>query len=117
MTARKVKILIALLFLLLAGCSSLLTPTPQYGTVTVIFDLAGGGSGFSLTIYAQEVHHRQELLAAVFLQLARPGCAANLRTAGLHLRGTWHIHLLCQHDQRPGGLSLRCHRLRYRDGL
>jgi hypothetical protein len=47
--------LAALLLLLLAGCASMLTPTPQYATVTVIFDLAGGGSGFSLTIYAQEV--------------------------------------------------------------
>ena len=43
-----------LLLLLLAGCSRA-TPTPQYANVEVTFDLAGGGSGFSLTVYAQEV--------------------------------------------------------------
>lgn len=45
---------LALLLLLLAACARP-TPTPQPATVTVAFDLAGGGSGFSLTVYAQEV--------------------------------------------------------------
>lgn len=42
------------LLLLLAGCV-VATPTPQYASVEVTFDLAGGGSGFSLTVYAQDV--------------------------------------------------------------
>ena len=46
--------LVLLLVLLMAGCSRA-TPTPQYADVTVQFDLAGGGSGFSLVIYAQNV--------------------------------------------------------------
>ncbi len=44
-----------MLLLLLAGCALASTPTPQPATVVVAFDLAGGGSGFSLTVYAQEV--------------------------------------------------------------
>jgi hypothetical protein len=43
-----------MLLLLLSGCARA-TPTPEPATVTVAFDLAGGGSGFSLTVYAQEV--------------------------------------------------------------
>ena len=39
----------------LTGCISAATATPQTASVTVTFDLAGGGSGFSLTIYAQDV--------------------------------------------------------------
>jgi hypothetical protein len=46
---------ITLLLLALAGCSQA-TPTPQTADVTVTFDLAGGGSGFSLVIYAQDVN-------------------------------------------------------------
>jgi hypothetical protein len=44
-----------LLMLVLVGCANTPAPTPQFATVTVTFDLAGGGSGFSLTVYAQEV--------------------------------------------------------------
>ena len=44
-----------LLLLLLVGCARA-TPTPQFADVTVTFDLAGGGSGFSLVIYAQDVN-------------------------------------------------------------
>jgi hypothetical protein len=39
--------------ILLAGC--LPTPTPEPAQVTVVFDLGGGGSGKSATLYAQEV--------------------------------------------------------------
>ena len=44
-----------LLFLLLLAACTRGNPTPQPATVVVAFDLAGGGSGFSLTVYAQEV--------------------------------------------------------------
>jgi hypothetical protein len=44
----------ALLILLLSACSRV-TPTPETASVTVQFDLAGGGSGFSLVIYAHNV--------------------------------------------------------------
>jgi hypothetical protein len=46
---------ISLLLLLLVACTRA-TPTPQFADVTVTFDLAGGGSGFSLVIYAQDVN-------------------------------------------------------------
>jgi hypothetical protein len=55
MNSPRVKGLTALLLLLLVGCTLLPTPAPQVATVVVTFDLAGGGSGFSLTVYAQEV--------------------------------------------------------------
>jgi hypothetical protein len=43
------------LLVLAAGCAPP-TPTPApTASVTVVFDLIGGGSGFALTIYAQEV--------------------------------------------------------------
>lgn len=43
------------LVVLAAGCSRIL-PTPPPATITVIFDMGGGGSGFAATIYAQEVN-------------------------------------------------------------
>ena len=49
-----------LLLLLLTGCTRA-TPTPQYASVEVTFDLAGGGSGFSLTIYAQDVNSGESI--------------------------------------------------------
>ena len=51
--AGKIKVWVTGLALLLSAC--LPTPTPQPAQVTVIFDLAGGGSGFSASVYAQEV--------------------------------------------------------------
>ncbi len=45
----------ALVGLLIAGCAPAPTSAPQTATIKVAFDLAGGGSGFSATIYAQEV--------------------------------------------------------------
>ena len=55
MHVRAARGLAALLLLLLVGCAKTPTPAPQFGTVVVTFDLAGGGSGFSLTVYAQDV--------------------------------------------------------------
>jgi hypothetical protein len=55
MNVPTVKGLVALLLLLLVGCVIIPTPAPKVATVVVTFDLAGGGSGFSLTVYAQEV--------------------------------------------------------------
>jgi hypothetical protein len=54
MPSRRSKLLSILLLLLPVACSRA-TPTPQDAKVTVQFDLAGGGSGFSLVIYAQNV--------------------------------------------------------------
>ncbi len=49
------KVMVFLGSLLLSNCA-VKTPTVlPTATVTVTFDLAGGGSGFSLTVYAQEV--------------------------------------------------------------
>jgi hypothetical protein len=45
---------VVLLALVLSACARAI-PTPQPASVTVQFDLAGGGSGFSLVIYAQDV--------------------------------------------------------------
>ncbi len=45
----------ALVGILIAGCSARPTPVPPTATITVAFDLAGGGSGFSATVYAKEV--------------------------------------------------------------
>jgi hypothetical protein len=39
----------------LTGCRPAATPTPQFASAVVTFELALGGSGFSLTVYAQEV--------------------------------------------------------------
>jgi len=39
----------------LSGCGTIRPPWQRSATVTVMFDLAGGGSGFSLSVYAQEV--------------------------------------------------------------
>ena len=44
-----------ILSLALAGCDFQLVPTPRPATVTVMFDLGGGGTGFAAMIYAQEV--------------------------------------------------------------
>lgn len=44
---------VCLIGLALLACGGLRTPTPA--TVSVIFDLGGGGSGFAATLYAQEV--------------------------------------------------------------
>jgi hypothetical protein len=43
------------LAVLIAVCLSGCTPEPQKATVLVNFDLGAGGSGFSATLYAQEV--------------------------------------------------------------
>ena len=40
----------------LAGCAKRPTPEPQTATIIVTFDLGGGGSGKSATIYVQEVN-------------------------------------------------------------
>jgi hypothetical protein len=45
----------ALIGILLAGCAAGPTPAPATATITVLFDLSGGGSGFSATEYVQEV--------------------------------------------------------------
>jgi hypothetical protein len=42
--------------LLLPACTPKTPTASLVATVTVTFDLAGGGSGFSLTVYAQEVN-------------------------------------------------------------
>ena len=55
MQIRYILIIVLSLAILLTSCASQAIATPQSASVTVIFDLAGGGSGFSLTIYAQEV--------------------------------------------------------------
>jgi hypothetical protein len=48
-----------LLGLALLASACLPTPTPEPAQVTVIFDLAGGGSGFSASVYAHEVESGQ----------------------------------------------------------
>ena len=40
---------------LLCSCVGVTPPEPQLATVTVTFDMGGGGAGFAATIYAQEV--------------------------------------------------------------
>jgi hypothetical protein len=44
-----------LLAALLCSCVGVTPPEPQLATVTVTFDMGGGGAGFAATIYAQEV--------------------------------------------------------------
>ena len=44
-----------LLVAMLGACVVPLTPEPKLATVTVTFDMGGGGAGFAATIYAQEV--------------------------------------------------------------
>jgi len=39
----------------LGACAGTPSPVPQLATVTVTFDMGGGGAGFAATIYAQEV--------------------------------------------------------------
>ena len=56
MQIRYFLIIVLSLAILLTSCSSQAIATPQTASVTVTFDLAGGGSGFSLTIYAQDVN-------------------------------------------------------------
>jgi hypothetical protein len=51
--AGRLRHLVVGLALLLTAC--LPAPTPEPAQVTVIFDLGGGGSGFSASLYAQEV--------------------------------------------------------------
>jgi hypothetical protein len=50
------RIAVAAMMIMLSGCSMMRVPWERTATITVIFDLAGGGSGFSLEVYAQEVH-------------------------------------------------------------
>ena len=62
----RILLIVLSLSLALSGCTSQATATSitvptqtvssSSASITVIFDLAGGGSGFSLTIYAQEVN-------------------------------------------------------------
>jgi hypothetical protein len=40
--------------LVLAACQAA-TPTPQWASVQVTFDMGGGGSGFAASLFAQEV--------------------------------------------------------------
>jgi hypothetical protein len=47
---------IVLICMVLSSCSRIAPPTSQPAKITVTFDLIGGGSGFSLVIYAQEVN-------------------------------------------------------------
>jgi hypothetical protein len=47
--------MVFLVSLALAGCDFQLAPTPNKATVTVTFDLGGGGTGFAAIITAQEV--------------------------------------------------------------
>jgi len=54
MRASSVSILALCSLLFLAACAATPTPHPT-ASVTVTFDLALGGSGFSLTVYAQDV--------------------------------------------------------------
>jgi hypothetical protein len=44
-----------LLVAMLSACGVPQTPPPKLATVTVTFDMGGGGAGFAATIYAQEV--------------------------------------------------------------
>jgi hypothetical protein len=50
----KILAIVCLVGLALAGCAGL-RPTPAPATITVVFDLGGGGSGFAANLYAQEV--------------------------------------------------------------
>lgn len=52
---KRLSVLLFVSVLTLNAACSRATPTPQLASVTVQFDLAGGGSGFSLVIYAQDV--------------------------------------------------------------
>jgi hypothetical protein len=55
MDLRRMEASAVLVLVLLTGCGGAPTPTPQFATAVVTFELALGGSGFSLTVYAQEV--------------------------------------------------------------
>ncbi|MCJ7513482.1 MAG: hypothetical protein MUO23_10995 [Anaerolineales bacterium] len=38
-----------------SGCTGFSSPEPEVASITVTFDMGGGGAGFAATIYAQEV--------------------------------------------------------------